>query len=294
MRERRPSAESRSATIAPRSLETRARVRLSLDANMTQPVLITPQTHAARAWCRASDLKHASPVHLVPVGASEVADAALHLPQAFIVQEAVVSLVAVCGLVPGQSLMVDVNGRWLAGYVPQALKGYPFDLQPTTNKEELALTYHEAHGYAEPGAADALPFFDADGQPAEAVRKGQQFLLHVLKERQQLMGALNRLKELNLLKPLELTVSLGERQQRIDGLHTVDEQRFRELAGDDLTTLHQTGLYTAAVLQMVSMRHLPALVKRYQALVARSSAPATNGAGLPRSEGIDLSKLSES
>ena len=88
---------------------------------------------------------------------------------------------AVLGFQPGQNLFVAPDGRWQGGYTPAACRAHPFALASLPGGEQV-LAFDAGSGLlAETGGE---PFYDADGQPAQAVRDILAFLTQLQADRE--------------------------------------------------------------------------------------------------------------
>lgn len=112
---------------------------------MTAITPVTHSRHAAMRWRHNHSYAFAADRAVIPLVAAELAKAALAFPIAFIGEGEALVPAAVLGLESNRNLFVAEGGRWLGGYVPAALRGYPFVLGRTEDGQQL-LYVDEAAG----------------------------------------------------------------------------------------------------------------------------------------------------
>ncbi|WP_295888704.1 SapC family protein [uncultured Thiohalocapsa sp.] len=236
-----------------------------------QPV--TQDRHGHRHWRRAADYHFAADRIVVPVAAAELSQVAVELPMAFLKTEQHYTLCVVLGFEPGHNLCVDVNGRWLVGYVPAALRAYPFGLGKT-NEDQLTLCVDEDSGLlTEPPDGEA--FFSAPDEPAQTTKEALDFLAHTEQSRAAVVTLSAQLHEAGLIAPwpLEVTTSIGK--QPVDGLYRIDVGALDACPADTLKALQQRGALSAAYAQLLSMQR----VQRLAALAQRQAQAAQQHQG---------------
>ncbi|MEG1453964.1 MAG: SapC family protein, partial [Comamonas sp.] len=188
--------------------------------------------------------------------------AALHLPMAFVAHGDSFVVVAVLGLQQGQNLLVaPSNGQWVAGYVPAALRGYPFSLVPTDDGRKALAMDIESGLVGDALEGEAL--FE-NGQTTQQV----QSLLNFLTQLDQDRGVTQRLCALlaaqGVIQPWPIKAVADDGDKQIAGLFRIDPVRLNQLDAQALHALQQTGALQMAYLQLISMEHLPTLGKLVQ------------------------------
>ncbi|MEA3642607.1 MAG: SapC family protein [Lamprobacter sp.] len=240
-----------------------------------QPITHTDFAH--RRWKPFDHDRFAATEAIVPLVAQELAKACHSLPIAFIRQQDYFIPAAVQGLQPGQNLFVAPDGRWLGGYIPAAYRGYPFALAQADN-DQLVLCVDDDSGLLidDPDSDEGEPFFDADGQPAEAVRQVLDFLEKVAADRQRTERLCALLAEHALIQPWPLTVKTADGERPVQGLHRIDEAALSALPTVPFETLRQAGALPLIYCQLLSMQHIALLGKlaEYHAKLADHHAKA--------------------
>ena len=141
-----------------------------------------------------------------------------------------------------------------AKYVPAYLRRFPFvlaRLRPDT--DELSLCFDptsEAIGEFEEGE----PLFDGD-EPSEATKAVLQFCEQFEQAGQRTQAFMTELKEMGLLMEGEVAIQPeGSEQPFIyRGFQMVDEEKFRNLRGDELRKLNQSGVLPLIMAHLFSL-----------------------------------------
>ena len=67
---------------------------------------------------------------------------------------------------------------------------------------------------------------------------------------------------LDLIEPVKLEIKLdAEAQYELLGLHTISEQKLRQLGAEDLHKLHRSGFLQGAFLVLASLSNLERLIE---------------------------------
>ena len=235
---------------------------------MPSYTLITPERFRNRRWRRYRAMPFAAEETAVPLAATELSRALMHLPIAFAPapraggegdknsdgdkQSDGAVPVAVLGITARRNEWVSPEGKWLGGYVPAAFRGYPFALQ-RAGDDRVMLCIDESAGLI---GDEGEPFFDDAGEPAPETRRVLDFLvkLEAGYRAARVQGAL--LREHGLLVPWRPTLALGERRVTLAGLERVDEAALRALPAAALAALRDAGALTAVHAQLFSLQHL--------------------------------------
>lgn len=175
--------------------------------------------------------------------------------------------VAIFGFEPGENLYLEGN-QWDAGYVPITVRQQPFLLVPQEIKNEegntetvpmLAIDNDSPRVSTERGE----PIFDADGEPTEWFRGINQMLSILVEGSNMGRELLRKLDVLELLEPLQMGIRLVDGSAlRLEGLHTINEVRLRELSDQAVLELHRLGYLDCIYSMRASLGHLGALARR--------------------------------
>src|SRR5690606_3829018 len=220
---------------------------------MAQLTVISREQHAGKRWKRYTSYSFAAHDAVAPLVAQELPRACMHLPIGFLKTENGYQLVAVLGLQPGKNLWVSPDGRWLAGYVPAAYRGYPFALANTEDGQRV-LCVREDSGLVNDDEGEL--FFDEEGQPAKPIQHVLNFLQQVTanaKVTAQLCGVL---EEHGLISPWNVQVKSADGEKKVEGLFRVDEAALNALPAEALAAVRDRGAMPLVYCQLLSMQHL--------------------------------------
>ncbi len=193
-------------------------------------------------------------VHAVPVVIDEFVQIQRTFPIIFAAAENPVPL-ALMGLNEGVNVFLDDEGKFNQPlYVPAYVRRYPFMLaQLGQNPQELSLCFDPTSGAVGPDG-EVTKLFD-NGQPSEGT-KGILSFCESFEEGAQRTGAFVReLQSLDLLMDGEVSIQAeGAEQPYIyRGFKMVNEEKLRELRGDQLRKMMGNGMLTLIMAHLFSL-----------------------------------------
>jgi SapC len=181
--------------------------------------------------------------HAVPVTVDEFASVQRYYPIIFSVGENPVPL-ALMGLNEGINTFVDADGKLIGEtYVPAYVRRYPFLLaRLRDDSDELSLCFDPT--------AEALGEFDEgnalfeDGQPAEATKAILSFCEQFEQAGQRTTAFMKELVDSGLLMDGEVSIQTEEGKDPYiyRGFQMIDEAKLRELRGDQLRKMNESGM----------------------------------------------------
>jgi hypothetical protein len=242
-----------------------------------RPVPLSPERHAdLRLATRPDHHRFAAGVHAIPVTGTEMPDAARDHPLAFQTQDdGSWSVVALVGLRPAENLWVDAQGCWQPGtYVPAFVRRYPFVLANAAPGEPLTVCMDEACAGLDP--VEGEPLFDTTGQPSEFLLARLDFLQRFHGEAQRTQAFLQRLRSLELLVPLTVSVNLGTGEQAppaLPHLWQVNPARYREIPDEAVVALFRLGELSWIEAHLASLGQVTRLVERLATRLASAKDP---------------------
>jgi hypothetical protein len=183
------------------------------------------------------------------------------MPLAFVRHRDDFLLVAVLSLTPGTNLFVDAGGRWLGGYIPSVLRGYPFRLARGGKNNELLLCVDEDSGLVSKDRSGGEMFYDDDGSLSGPVTEVLNFLTRVEKSRAATSVAVAALADANLLVEWPLKIKVEQRDQPVTGLYRVDEAGLNRLEDERFLAIRKAGALPIAYGQLLSMGNILILEK---------------------------------
>ena len=182
--------------------------------------------------------------HAIPVTVDEFALLQRHYPIVFSVGASPVPL-ALMGLNEGINVFLDENGipRESNLYIPAYLRRYPFLLARLRQEsDELSLCFDPTSG-AVGEFDDGEPLFDGD-QPSDATKAVLQFCEQFETAGQRTGAFMEELKKSDLLMDGEVAIQPEGVEQPFvyRGFRMIDEEKLRELRGDELRRMNQNGM----------------------------------------------------
>ena len=210
--------------------------------NELEPV--SSQQHGTLKVRGLQALPGVAKLHAVPLTVDEFALAQRHYPIIFSAGEDPVPL-ALMGLNEGVNTFIDDDGKAIDKqvYMPAYVRRYPFLLaRLNQNSDELSLCVDPTAG-AIGDFEDGQPLFDND-QPSEATKAILQFCEQFEEAGQRTGVFMAEVKKNGLLMDGEVAIQPeGVDQPFIyRGFQMIDEEKIRELRGDELRKMNQSGL----------------------------------------------------
>ena len=223
---------------------------------MPRFVVISRERHEQKRWLRFNGYGFAAADAQAPIVVAELARAALSMPCAFLEQSGRYTLVAVLSVIPGRNMFVGPGGRWLCPYVPAWLRAYPFRMFPEQGTDKVVLCVDEESGLVVERGAAGEEFFDAEGNPAPALKPVFDALMEVERSRRVTDLAVAALAQAGVIRPWQIKVKTDQGNQAIGGLHGVDAAALSALPDDDFVKLRTTSALPIAYAQMLSAGQL--------------------------------------
>ena len=193
--------------------------------------------------------------HAIPVTVDEFSLLQRHYPIVFSVGQTAVPL-ALMGLNEGVNVFLDENGisREQNIYIPAYMRRYPFLLaRLRPDNDELSLCFDPNSG-AVGDFENGEPLFDGD-QPSEATKAILQFCEQFETAGQRTAAFVEELNKQNLLMDGEVAIQPEGAPQPFvyRGFKMVDEEKLRELRGDELRKMNQNGMLALIYAHLFSL-----------------------------------------
>jgi len=183
-------------------------------------------------------------VHAVPLTIDEFAQCQRFLPIVFSSGDQPLPLVLL-GLNEGTSTLVDADGKLRRddGYVPAYIRRYPWMLvRLNPNSEELSLCFDPSSGLI--GEYEGgLPLIE-NGEATQLTKDLLGFCEQFEQAAARTGEFMKELKDADLLMEGELSIQVPDAEQPFiyRGFQMVNEEKLRELRGDQLRKFNQSGL----------------------------------------------------
>jgi hypothetical protein len=196
--------------------------------------------------------------HAIPLTVDEFTLVQRHFPIVFSVGGTPVPI-ALMGLNEGVNVFLDENGRPLDTniYIPAYLRRYPFllaKLRPES--DELSLCYDPTSG-AVGDFADGEPLFDGD-QPSAATKAILEFCEQFEAAGLRTNAFVEDLVKSDLLMDGEVAIQPEGFDQPFvyRGFRMVDEEKIRNLRGDELRKMNQNGMLPLIYAHLFSLAQM--------------------------------------
>jgi hypothetical protein len=208
------------------------------------------------------DFGFAATVNAVPLTAIEIPLAAREYTIVFAgTDEAVVPMV-VLGVADSQNVYLDENKAWKADYIPAFVRRYPFVFSQNQDASQFTLCLDDTWaGCNREGRGRRL--FDDQGKQTPYLQTMLKFLSDYQTQFVRTQAYCKKLKELNLLEPMQAQIVMrGGQKRSLGGFLGVSRARIKTLAADKLAELAKTDELELTYLQMASLNNLGSVVNR--------------------------------
>ena len=197
--------------------------------------------------------------HAIPVTVDEFGLAQRHYPLVFSVGDNPIPI-ALMGLNEGVNVFLDPDGIPLDGsvYIPAYIRRYPFLLARLNNEsDELSLCFDPtSNAIGEFAEGEAL--FTEDGQPSDATKAILEFCEQFETAGQRTSAFMEDLKKSGLLMDGEVAIQPEGYEQPFiyRGFQMIDEEKLRELRGDELRKMNQNGMLPLIYAHLFSLSQM--------------------------------------
>ncbi|MDP9163305.1 MAG: SapC family protein [Pseudomonadota bacterium] len=228
---------------------------LPLLYNSLEP--INHQQHGDKKLVAIESAPHIAEAHAIPATVDEFALLQRTYPIVFSVGENPVPL-ALMGLNEGVNTFLDDKGMLTEPvYLPAYLRRYPFLLaQLSEGSDELSLCVDPTSGVIADGP-DGEPIFDGD-QPSARIKEILDFCEQFEAAGQRTGAFMAELVKSGLLMDGEVAIQPeGSEQPFIyRGFQMVDEEKLRDMRGDELRKMNQNGMLPLIFAHLFSLAQI--------------------------------------
>lgn len=193
-------------------------------------------------------------VHAIPITVDEFVQAQRHFPIIFAAGDNPVPL-ALMGLNEDVNVFVDDEGKIKERvYIPAYIRRYPFMLaQLGPNQGELSLCF-DPTSQAVGTDWTAVEFFE-NGQPSEGTKAILDFCQQFEESAQRTGAFVKELTDMDLLMDGEVTIQPDNAAEPhiYRGFKMINEEKLRDLRGDQLRKMMQNGLLTLITAHLFSL-----------------------------------------
>jgi hypothetical protein len=212
------------------------------------------QNHGDKKLRKIDAVPDIGQTHAIPVTTDEFMLAGRHFPVVFSSGDSPVPL-ALMGLHEGTNTFFDKEGRLLESniYIPAYIRRYPFMLaRLTEDSDQLSLCFDPTAGVLSDDEGSNV--FDGDN-PSEATSEVLAFCEQFEQAGQRTAAFMQSLKEMGLLMEGEVAIQPEGAEQPFvyRGFQMIDEQKFRDLRGDELRKMNQNGTLSLIFAHLFSL-----------------------------------------
>lgn len=233
---------------------------------------LSASSHAGLRWGAPTSFGFATGVTRLPMCAGEALQVATALPFVFERQtDGRFQLVVLCAVFSDRNALIGTDGRWMAGYQPAVLRGYPFGwLQDDAGRLAAALDVaspNVSRGHGE-------PLWQEPGRLSHHTAEMIAFLGTVVQDFETTRVLTSQIVDHGLLRN-DLLIDGGEQgSRRHTDLRVVKADALSALPDAALRDLHNTGALALLYLHQASQAHMGRLFQIEQARQNDEAPPA--------------------
>jgi hypothetical protein len=235
---------------------------LPLFYNAVEPLNVTQ--HGKMNVRKLLKMGQMAKTHAIPITVDEFTLVQRHYPIVFSIGDKPIPI-ALMGLNEGVNVFLDEDGRALDNdiYIPAYMRRYPFMLaRIRPDSDELSLCFDSTSGAV--GEFDeGEPLFDGD-QPSQATQAILEFCEQFEAAGQRTSAFMEDLLKSNLLMDGEVAIQPEGFEQPFvyRGFRMVDEEKLRELRGDELRKMSQNGMLPLIYAHLFSLSEMRSVFGR--------------------------------
>jgi len=230
---------------------------------MSELVVLSSENHKNYKIVEHADIHFAQQQHLLNVRVNELGQAVTSFP-VFLMkdnQSGVWRLSAIASFEVGRSLFVKDN-QWLATYKPSSMQSFPFFLMRspddgksyTVGIDEKSSAFSQDEGEA---------IFETSGKAGVRLSQATKALQTAVQYDINTYQFGHDLYQLGLIKPINIILQRdGGKNETLQGLCTIDEDKFNSLSTEQLTMLKDKGYLMPIHALLLSIYQLNTLVRR--------------------------------
>lgn len=223
-------------------------------------VPVSQEKHGALSVKTGNSYAFSKEVNSVPLTAVEFSLAAAEYPIVFAGNEESVMPAVILGARENENLFVGEDGLWKGKYIPAFVRRYPFVFSSDKSGKQFILNIDEGfEGVNGDGRGERL--FDSDGTQTQYLKNVLNFLQEYQAHFQRTQAYCKRLKELDLLQPMQAQFNLAEGEKRsLSGFQVVNREKLKEIGQEDLAKMMKTDELECTFMHLYSLRHFNDMV----------------------------------
>ena len=259
-------------------MASQAPINLPLLYRSLEP--ISRQTHGDQKVRRIDGIAELGSTHAIPVTVDEFMLAGRYFPVIFSSGDAPVPL-ALMGLHEGTNTFFDKDGKLVDNgvYVPAYIRRYPFLLARLTDDSDQLSLCIDPESEAVGDFADGEPLFEGES-PSTSTNDILAFCEQFEQAGQRTAAFMQELINMKLLMDGEVAIQPDGAEQPFlyRGFQMIDEQKFRDLRGDELRKMNQNGMLSLIMAHLFSLALVRDIFARQ---VAQGTGPVGVGERVP-------------
>lgn len=222
----------------------------------------------------------------LPILMAELSKAIPHYVLGFTKSNDQFTLSALVGVDADRHAYLFHDGRWLCGYVPAAVRAYPFGL--AKNEDQYIFCIDGNHIYPQ-DTPDAVPLFTSEGSLSEKANESLDFLKQCEENRAITQKAVQALADADVLSEHDLIIPQEEGKEpiRVTGFYRVDEKKLLELDAESFASLRSTGSVALAYAQLFSLAQVSQITERLEFIAKHTPETASGIEDLDQMFGAD-------
>ncbi|MBM9521116.1 SapC family protein [Desulforhopalus vacuolatus] len=220
------------------------------------PVSFT--THKNTKILPLNSFAFAARTHLLPALPEEFSKGSLHFPIVFLNQENAIIPFFLFGLAPETNVFVNSSEKWLAPYVPAALRRYPFILARGEKENSFIVCMDANSGLL--SETEGTSLFRLNGKPGKVLKQASEFLKSFQQglSHGEIFYALLKKHDLLTHLNLKLTTDKGE-ERTVSGIMAVDETKLNGLDDQAFLEIRATGMVPLIYAHLLSLQKIETL-----------------------------------
>jgi putative transposase len=156
----------------------------------------------------------------------------------------------------GKNLAVNPEGKWVASYVPAALRKYPFHL--ASNKDDLeqkiVMIDEESNLFSK---SKGKQIFKKNGEESDVLKNAVKFLTDFEQNFQLTKIASKAFAEAGILEDKEIAIGEGEeRKVLLTGFKVINKEALNKLDDKTLAAWARNGMLTLADTHLKSLNNI--------------------------------------
>jgi hypothetical protein len=236
-------------------------------------VAVNKDKHGDLSVKTGKDFGFARLVNSVPLLTAEFLRAASEYAVVFAGEGDTIIPVAILGAEAERNAYVNDDGSWDGKYVPAYARRYPFVFASSDDGKNFTLCIDDGfEGCNTEGRGERL--FDAEGNRTQYLETVLNFLKEYQAQFQRTRAFCSRLKELDLLEPMQATFTLPSGQRRnLTGFMAVNRGKLKALEGDVLARMAKSDELELIYLHLHSMQNFARMLERIGARAEAGEVP---------------------